>query len=60
MAVQWKHAIASGTGSAIAIVPRAATIKSAVPKSFFMTSSVLVRLVYGRQAQKALLGQQKL
>lgn len=31
-----------------------------MPKSFFMTSYLLVRLVYGRQAQKAKLGQQKL
>ena len=60
MAVQWKHAIASGTGSAIAIVPKATTIKRVVPKSLFMASSLVEVLTYGKQTQKALLGQQKL
>jgi hypothetical protein len=60
IAVQWKHAIVVGTGTKIAIVPRAATIKSAAPKSLFMTSSLLGSVVYGRQSQMAKLGQQKL
>ena len=60
MAVQWKHATAFGTGSAIAIVPRATTIKSAVPNSLFMTWGLLEPLPYWKQAQSALLGQQKL
>jgi len=60
IAVQWKHAIVVGTGTKTAIVPKATTIKSAVPKSLFMTSSLVGVLVYGKQTQSALLGQHQL
>jgi hypothetical protein len=60
MAVQWKHAIVFGTGTKTAIVPKAATIKTAAPKSLFMASSLVKVLIYGKQTQNALFGQQKL
>ena len=60
MAVQSKHAIVFGTGTTTAIVPEAATTERASPKSLSVTSCRRGLLDYGRQAQKAKLGQQKL